>query len=599
MSWNYAYTPHIWPPFFTVFLLLALAIYSWRRRSVPGALPFAIGCLLTLPVASSIVMGYAAVDGAAKIFWFKSQAGWQLPGITAITAFILEYAWPGRWLTRRNVVLLAIVPLLLMGLALTNDLHHLIWSGFAVDESVIPQYGPLMWIFVLGYGTGLTLVNLTVFIWLLLRSTQHRWPVAIMLFTQMGSRVIFLLGSAVPDSWLFYLPEFAFPFIAYAIALFGFRIFDPISLAHRMAIEQLHDGILVLDLLGQVVNLNPSAERMLGLSNRRALGCPVKELLPAYPDLDLDATGRTILEFSLGTGPALRDYTLGISRMNDWRGLEVGRLLLLSDVTELKRAREIHRQQQLLLAMLNEREWLARELHDNLGQVFAFVNSQGQTVRRLLARGEVATADEYVARLVAVAREADVDIRESILGLRVSLAGQALYPALALYLERYEKNYAIHTLLDWPETLDKDAFEPQVEVQLLRILQEALTNARKHAEAHTVRVVFTVLDGAAQVAIQDDGKGFDPDQLLADFENHVGLRVMRERAEEAGGSLAVDSKPGEGTLITVSVPLRTVREEPLPDPPLKGREQKPQKLAFAPFPSGEGRGEVLKSESGE
>jgi signal transduction histidine kinase len=245
--------------------------------------------------------------------------------------------------------------------------------------------------------------------------------------------------------------------------------------------------------------------------------------------------------------------------MNDWRGLEIGRLLLISDVTELKQARELHRQQQLLLARLNEREWLARELHDNLGQVFAFVNSQGQAVRRLLARGEVATADEYVARLVTVAREADVDIRESILGLRASLAGQELFSALALYLERYEKNYAIHTFLDWPNTLSKDAFEPQVEVQLLRILQEALTNARKHAEAHNVWVAFTALDGSAQITIRDDGKGFDPRELLADFANHVGLRVMRERAEEAGGRLVVDSKPGQGTLITVTMPLRTAR----------------------------------------
>jgi signal transduction histidine kinase len=89
--------------------------------------------------------------------------------------------------------------------------------------------------------------------------------------------------------------------------------------------------------------------------------------------------------------------------------------------------------------MLQEREQLARELHDTLGQVFAFVNTQGQTVRRLLSRGDVATADELVARLVEVAREADVDIRESILGLRETLSERGLFPALARYLEQYRE----------------------------------------------------------------------------------------------------------------------------------------------------------------
>jgi signal transduction histidine kinase len=184
------------------------------------------------------------------------------------------------------------------------------------------------------------------------------------------------------------------------------------------------------------------------------------------------------------------------------------------------------------------------------------VSIQGQAVRRLLARGEVAAADDQVGRMVEVARDADIDIRESILGLRVALAEGGIWPSLATYLGQYEQRYGIHTELRRPATLGDGAFEPLVEVQLLRIVQEALTNARKHSRARSVWVTFAAQDGCAQVTVQDDGCGFDAGEVYGDSNGRVGLRVMRERAEEIGGSLAVQSRPGEGTRVIVTAPLR-------------------------------------------
>lgn len=112
MSWTYAYTPQIWPSVLTALLLIALVVYSWHRRSVPGALPLAISCLLAVLVAAGEFMTYLAVDDGIKFFWNKFEDIWILPSTTAVTCFILEYAWPGRWLTRRNLALLTIVPLL-------------------------------------------------------------------------------------------------------------------------------------------------------------------------------------------------------------------------------------------------------------------------------------------------------------------------------------------------------------------------------------------------------------------------------------------------------------------------------------------------------
>jgi len=312
----------------------------------------------------------------------------------------------------------------------------------------------------------------------------------------------------------------------------------------------------VLDLEGRVISLNPAAERILNAPAKQVKGKLVKELLPAYPEKRLADSGETEIELGFGEGTSLRHYMLTNSLLNDFRGLEVGRLLLIRDVTEEKRAQAQILEQQRALFMLHEREQLASELHDNLGQVFAFVNVQGQTIRRLLSRGDLSTADEYVSRLLEVAREADVDIRESIMGLRANIPEHGLLPTLTQYLAKYEKNYGIQTQLEGSETFTDGAFEPLVEVQLLRILQEALTNVRKHANARSVRIAFISEDGWARVTVHDDGLGFDPDASSAGMEEHIGLRLMRERAEEVGGSLSLKSASGQGTELTVRVPVK-------------------------------------------
>ncbi len=556
MSWNYAYTPNIWPSLLTVLLLLTLAIYSGRKRSMPGAVPFAIGSLLAGLWVAGSVLRYAAVDVDTQIFWYKFESLWQLSAITAITCFILEYTWPGRWLTRRNLILLAIIPLLDIVLILTNDLHHQEWRSFFNDGFIILRQGLMGW-FAFAYGVALGIPNIIALLWLFLRSPLHRWPAFIILIGQVTVRMVYLLGAA---DWLHSdLPldtiSLGFVFLMYAIVLFGFRIFDPVPLAQQTAIEQLRTGILVLDSHERVVSMNPAAERILGMPARQARNQFIRDLLSKFPDVSLPAPDGTETEVQITSGQVLRHYTLSMSVLKDFRLLEIGHLLILRDVTDQRRAQVKALEQQRALAMLHERERLARELHDSLGQVFAFINTQGQTIQRLLDRGNISTAQKYTDRLVEVAREADLDIRESILGLRAMLFEQGFFPILEQYLTRFEKNFNIHTELSKPEALGNNIFPPLVEVQLLRILQEALTNVRKHANANSVRINFALNDSCVWVTIQDDGQGFDSTAKYGKVDEHVGLRVMQERAEEVGGSMKVHSEPGQGTVVEVCMPV--------------------------------------------
>ncbi len=569
MSWPYAYTPTIWPSVLTVLLLVALSVYAWRRRSVPGVLLFAIAGLLDALWMAGYTLVIAATDAAAKIFWLKFGSVWQAFGATAVTCFLLEYAWPGRWLTRRNLALLSIPPLLIMGLILTDDLHHLMWRGFVVDgPGVTELLGPAGRAAV-AYGVGLVLVNLVVFVWLFLRSPQHRWPVVLMLTGQIAVRVAFVahVGQVIESDLPLNVLGVAFLFVMYATALFGFRIFDPIAMARQRVIEQLHSGMLVLDPQGRVISLNPGAGRILGQRPGDLKGRRMSDLLPPYPDAPLDETEQTEIELCLpeahsrkddgvGAGPAVRHYALAISSLKDWRGLEVGRLLLLRDVTAQKRAQAQILEQQRALAMLSERERLARELHDDLGQVLGYVKMQAQAARDRLAQGQAAAADLDLAQLVTVAQEAHTDVREYILGARSGTGAEAgLVPALRRYLAQFGEAYKIQAELIVSPEWTGSVLEPTVRAQVLRIVQEALTNARKHARARCVQVSLGLEEGLARIVVHDDGVGFDPTLLATADGLKYGLRFMRDRAQEVGGSVEIDSAPGQGTRVVVQVPV--------------------------------------------
>ena len=409
------------------------------------------------------------------------------------------------------------------------------------------------------YGLGLIVVNTAAFLWLFGRAPQYRWPVVIMLSGEVLSRALWFTSSGLFPAWNRIDSDIAAVIVvwaAYAVALFGFRILDPLSAARQTVIQQMREGMMVVDGSGRVVNLNPAAEAILGETGARLRGKTWRQALRLPSDAAALEPSALPSELTLTTGDISREYTLDLSPLKDPRGLDVGSLLLLLDVTEQRRAQAQAQQQQRALAVVHERERLARELHDDLGQVIGFVNTQGQAARRLLGHGEVEAADALLARLVEVAQEADTDLRESILGLRVAVDERGLLSAVSGYLAQYEKRYGIRTAFRASPDISEGAFEPAVEAQLLRIIQEALSNARKHAHAGCVAVTIESEGGLARVTIEDDGCGFDLQQRLSDSGTHVGLRVMRERASETGGALEAESAEGHGTRIVVTAPLR-------------------------------------------
>lgn len=560
MNWQYAYTPYIWPMLASAVLCMILASYAWHRRSLPGALPFAVMLYFVMLWSLGATLQMTAVDVGTKIFWFKFAAFMKLPTATAELFFAFQYTGFGRILTRRNVMLFSIPMIFIATLGLTNGFHHLIWLGFNFDGELHPIRTTLTFV-VAAYSFLLAMIVFALFIRLFIRSPQHRWPVVLILVELVIARSAVLLYyldiNPVAPMDLVVLSWNAGA-ILYAAAIFGFRIFDEINIARQAAITQMPDGMVLLDMNGRIVSLNPAAQAFLGGPKPQMTGSTIETLLPEFA-LMLDKPGEIAerrLEIIRGKGGETRRYTLMNSELQDWQKLPFGRLLFLHDVTEQAQIQAQLVENQRAMAMLTERERLARELHDSIGQVLGYVGMQVEATSKLISDGKIISATATLERLGEIVREAHIDLREYILSLHTApTPDKPIFSAIRNYLEGYSSNYGIQSQLTLDERLGNEPFKPDTRMQVFRILQEALSNARKHGKPHCVQVSFSLDDHQILMSIQDDGSGFDSSTSLVAGKGHFGLQFMRERAEAEGGSLEIVSKPGHGTQVVARLPI--------------------------------------------
>jgi signal transduction histidine kinase len=206
------------------------------------------------------------------------------------------------------------------------------------------------------------------------------------------------------------------------------------------------------------------------------------------------------------------------------------------------------------LSIVEERGRIAREMHDGLAQVLGYLNLQVQTLGTLLNQGKTAQLQAELRQMRQAIQTAHADVRENILSLRTTLAQEkGLEAAVREYLSEFDIQTGIETIFSY-EVNGSLNLSSVAEVQLVCILQEALTNVRKHAQAD--RVVVTIRRGRQEnvdivyMQIVDNGIGF----VAAGSKRNFGLQTMNERAESVGGDLLIQSTPGEGTIIECRLP---------------------------------------------
>lgn len=325
--------------------------------------------------------------------------------------------------------------------------------------------------------------------------------------------------------------------------------------------ESKNIAIVAIDDLDRIFALNAAARYFLGCNDVRLLGRKVTDVLKDFPDLLRLYKGKKQFgKFVAVNKGQEKNYEVYVSPLAVKRSRSLDRVMIINDITERNRAQILIIQKQQSLAVIKERERLARELHDDLSQVLGFVCVQTQAIHKAISRGQNHTANKYLKRLTAVAQEAQMGIRDYILSVKTTASSeQAFLPALEQYLKHFSQNYDIPLELITKGVDDRNIL-PDVRIQLPRIIQEALNNIRKHANAGHVRVVITNLgEEAICVTIEDDGCGFDPDITLHKSKERFGMQIMAERAKDAGCNLCIDSELNRGTRVTIRIPIERSR----------------------------------------
>lgn len=208
------------------------------------------------------------------------------------------------------------------------------------------------------------------------------------------------------------------------------------------------------------------------------------------------------------------------------------------------------------LAVFEERNQLAQELHDSIAQGLAFLNIQVQLLQDSLRKGRPEEAMLTADQIREGVQESYDDVRELLVHFRTRTLQCDLDSAIGNALEKFEGQTGITT--EFEQIGGGTALEAVDETQIMHIVQESLSNIRKHARASHVKLTVRRNFGKIGIEVRDDGVGFDTiNEPNIQSERHVGLMIMRERAHRVGGACRITSKIGEGTCVTLTLPKET------------------------------------------
>ena len=553
-----------------------LALYSFgRRRESSSVQTFA--ALLT---AVTWFCGAAALELMAPTLDGKVLATQvKFIGLAALgplwPVFALHYTRREDLLTRRNWLLLALPGVAGTVLALTNPMHHLVWTGFALDPTspalIITGYGPAFWIFLAAQYLligGAALIYAQAY-----SQSAHLYRQQIGLMT--AGALVPLLGNFIsirnlyPVAGLDLTPyAFALSAVFLAVGLFRFGLLAVQPVAARVVFDHLNDPVVVMDDASRVVDLNPAARRLLGLTDQ-SIGQPappvIREAQAAHRTAQASGNGLARPEIQIGAEEPRRWYRVEISPLRDTYQGPLGQVAVFVDVTherELAQLRSdlthmlIHDLSNPLSAMQMALELVQpTEIGPNQPLV---VGPEAREAVNIIRRSNE-RAQRLVSGLLDVSRLESGSMNLDPEAVNVVVLLEELRRELLPWAEEQQLTLSLEPAPDLPDV--------RADYELLdRVLRNLVGNAIKYTPAGG-RITVRARPGEPQVlfTVADTGKGL-PDYVQKRlFEKFVrghgqgvghglGLAFCKLAVEAMGGKIWAESQPGQGTAFHFTLP---------------------------------------------
>lgn len=560
----YSFTPYKGLLILSGIITLSLGIYTLIKcRHARGGVPFAISMfIVTLwSIPNALEMSATVLD--RKLLFANIQYFAYCYSPVLLLMLCLEFAGQERYAKFRRLFWLFIIPTVTIILVWTDTYHGLVRSNIHLDYSgafpvIKKHYGPFFYIHALHSHT----LNLATLYILLkaafVRRTIYRKQVIALLFGVsliVFPNILYISGLS-PIKAYDITPVFFGPAgVIMAWSILRYRMFELVPLARATVIENMNAGVMVLDLQDRILDINPAFIAITGISKDDMASKHIDEIKGEIPKLWDAICDRTVssIEFSKDTQNGTVEYEALLSMLKDQKGYDIGRLVLIYDITEKKKAEREYYEKKWQQAVKDERQRMVRDLHDNLAQILGYINLQAQAVQKELLDAGDNVYSEKLDKLITVAQTAHQDIREYIHDVRNTDLIEIDFIAA---LDKEITNFEIQTIIKVTRRITPEfrnaIMAPKTRIHILNIIKEALNNIRKHAGADNVFLTCDCVDKDILIIINDDGKGFDTVHRKS---HGFGLKIIEERTAEMGGTLEIISSPGEGCRISIRVPL--------------------------------------------
>lgn len=561
---QFQYIPYMWPLMISAAVTLSLGIYAFiKQQRSKCASSFLTSMLLVTVWSVGNALEMSGTNLATKLFWANFQYFAYCFSPLALFALCMRFTGYDKWLQRKVFWWLLVLPVIIIFLVWTDGYHGLMRYGFRLDTSgsfpvIAKQYGPAFFVHAL-YQHSINIAALAMLVRAVIyRKTVYRKQAVILL---LGASLIVLpnilyISGLSPVKSTDLTPIFFGPAgLVMAFAIFRYKMFELVPLARATVIESMDAGVLVLDLQDRILDINPALGRITDVSPKLANGRNAADAFGSIPEFSSACVNRSVThtEFKMNDlEHQTRVYEVFFSPLTDSKGAVLGRLAMVYEVTEKKKEQQRYLVQQRRLAASREKEQMARDLHDNLGQILGFISLQAQGIQRELAVNGVNMVNDRLNRLVDVTQTAHEQLRSYIKNVRsVSDSDNSLIEALRADILRFEERSGISTALEI--SLDFEGISTHAKLHLLSIAKEALNNVQKHSDASHVRLAVLLENNQLCLSIEDNGKGFDPAHQKTG--EAFGLSIMKERAVEIGAALCIESAPQKGCRVLLSMPI--------------------------------------------
>ncbi len=548
-----------------------MSLYMWKQKGIRGSREFSLSMFFVMLSTIIIMLGSNIRDYAVATAFLKSlNVFGEGAGVLALVVMFARYTRTSFFAKPSVIACLAVAPVLASVFNWTGNLFHYDFEIYFSNGWRLIDFKQGYWHHVNQiYIFTVSAINLSMMIKFMGESKSRNLIPAIMLiFFSIGYFLIAFIHSFVLSTnikTINYLAHaWTVPCIVAMAALFMSRKSELIPVALRAAVDDTDDIMLALNRKGIVVDCNRAAAESLGVKKNELIGHQAAELFKGWgelPDLIVkNEEGRVKLSLEHVNGE--KTYILTLSPINDDSGVFAGRLMSLKDITDIESKERAERREkrlhavtkQIIAAQEEERNRLAREIHDDFGHKYLTLSLNIETIRRknLLPESEINAISDLV-------KDISVSLMSIYRGLKPTVIERL---GLTAAIESHLQEIMSQTGLKINHSLDrisKDGMPREAALGIYRILQESMSNVTKHSKATEVDVSLSCGKDNVALIIADNGIGMDIGVDVTP--ESIGLVSMKERAALLGGELRIESAPGMGTTVTLIAPIQDSCEE--------------------------------------